>query len=190
MQVAGSSPLTGLAVRLDFTAPLSLRRSPPFNKHCEAFLDTSQQDPASVDIFRSKHCWRIARANGIWSAAHRRPRRGARTGSPGAFAGSGREKPIDERDASKSCACRQCCDLPYASQRRGGKSQRHLQALKLRLALAVSHQFWSRFQIALAECTSGLMGDCGIGANSWSGVCDKSIYAAQGRLFRSGSQMI
>jgi hypothetical protein len=57
-------------------------------------------------------------------------------------------------------------------------------------ALAVSHQFWSRFQIALAECTSGLMGDCGIGANSWSGVCDKSIYAAQGRLFRSGSQMI
>jgi len=34
-----------------------------------------------------------------------------------------------------SCACRQCCDLRYASQRRGGKSQRYLQALKLRLRL-------------------------------------------------------
>ena len=44
-------------------------------------------------------------------------------------------KPIDERDSCKSCACRQCCDLPYASQRRGGKSQRYLQALKLRLRL-------------------------------------------------------
>jgi hypothetical protein len=34
-----------------------------------------------------------------------------------------------------SCACRQCCDLRYASQRRRGKSQRYLQALKLRLRL-------------------------------------------------------
>jgi hypothetical protein len=34
-----------------------------------------------------------------------------------------------------SCACRQCCNLRYASQRRGAKSRRYLQALKLRLRL-------------------------------------------------------
>lgn len=33
------------------------------------------------------------------------------------------------------CACRKCCDLRYASQRRGEKSRRYLQALKLRLRL-------------------------------------------------------
>ena len=33
------------------------------------------------------------------------------------------------------CACRPCCNLRYASQRRGAKSRRYLQALKLRLRL-------------------------------------------------------
>lgn len=34
-----------------------------------------------------------------------------------------------------SLSCRQCLDLRYASQRRGAKSRRYLQALKLRLRL-------------------------------------------------------
>jgi hypothetical protein len=37
--------------------------------------------------------------------------------------------------ASGFCACRTCCNLRYASQRRGAKSRRYLQALRLRLRL-------------------------------------------------------
>ena len=37
--------------------------------------------------------------------------------------------------AASFCACRSCCNLRYASQRRGTKSRRYLQALKLRLRL-------------------------------------------------------
>jgi hypothetical protein len=38
-------------------------------------------------------------------------------------------------DGGSFCACRVCCNLRYASQRRGARSRRHLQALKLRLKL-------------------------------------------------------
>jgi len=38
-------------------------------------------------------------------------------------------------NAGSLCACRKCCDLRYASQRRGEKSRRYLQALKIRLRL-------------------------------------------------------
>jgi hypothetical protein len=38
-------------------------------------------------------------------------------------------------NAGSFCACRRCCNLRYASQRRGEKSRRYLQALKLRLRL-------------------------------------------------------
>jgi hypothetical protein len=37
--------------------------------------------------------------------------------------------------ASGFCGCRTCCNLRYASQRRGAKSRRYLQALRLRLRL-------------------------------------------------------
>lgn len=38
-------------------------------------------------------------------------------------------------NAGSFCACRACCNLRYASQRRGARSRRYLQALKLRLKL-------------------------------------------------------
>jgi hypothetical protein len=38
-------------------------------------------------------------------------------------------------NAGSFCACRTCCNLRFASQRRGTKSRRYFQALKLRLRL-------------------------------------------------------
>ena len=41
-------------------------------------------------------------------------------------------------DSGFCFGCRQCCNLRYASQRRGAKSRRYLQALKLRLRLRLN----------------------------------------------------